>query len=141
MYQKGIIMSKVKTTDKKHHFKNDALLVAVILIIAMIAFVIFKFTMQDGAYVTVSIDGEEKYCYSLSEDREFEITTGNNGEHLNILVIKDGKAYVSGANCPDKVCANHKAISKTGETIVCLPHKVVISIVAENVSGEPDVVV
>ncbi len=130
-----------KTTDKKRFLRNDILLVSAILVIALVAFVIFKFTMRDGAYVTVSVDGEEKYCYSLSKDFTTDIITGENGEYSNTLVIKDGKAYVSGADCPDKVCVNHKAISKTGETIVCLPHKVVISVVAENTSGEPDVVV
>ena len=45
---------------------------------------------------------------------------------------KDGKASMAKADCPDKICVNHAAISKKGETIVCLPHKVVVEVVDEN---------
>ena len=47
----------------------------------------------------------------------------------NILVIKDGKANVVKASCPDLLCVHQMAISHTGEQIVCLPNKVVIEIV------------
>ena len=36
------------------------------------------------------------------------------------------------ADCKDQICADHKAIEKSGETIVCLPHKVVIEIRSED---------
>jgi len=45
-----------------------------------------------------------------------------------ILVISDGKASVLEASCPDLVCAHHKPIQNTGETIVCLPNKVIITV-------------
>ena len=32
------------------------------------------------------------------------------------------------SSCPDLICVRHKAVSETGETIVCLPHKLVIEI-------------
>ena len=50
----------------------------------------------------------------------------------NIIIIKDGKASMAKADCPDKICVNHAAISKKGETIVCLPHKVVVEVVDGN---------
>ena len=45
------------------------------------------------------------------------------------------------ANCPDKICEGHNKISYKGETIVCLPHKVVIEIVADEATYELDAVV
>ena len=42
------------------------------------------------------------------------------------------KVSVNNKDCPDKICVNHAAISKKGETIVCLPHKVVVEVVDEN---------
>lgn len=128
-------------SSKNTHLRNDLILVAVIFAISLTVFAIFKLTMSDGAFVTVSVESKQKYCYSLSEDREVEIITGDNGEYKNTLVIKDRKAYVVYANCTDKICVNHKAISKTGETIVCLPHKVVVSIISETDGNAPDVVV
>ncbi len=45
------------------------------------------------------------------------------------------------ADCPDKVCVGMRRISKSGETIVCLPHKLVIAIVnADPDSSVPDAV-
>lgn len=114
--------------ESKKRIFNDILLCAVILVVALIAFVVFKATMKDGNFAVVLINGEEKYRYSLSENGEHLI---KNGEYENLLVIKDGKAYVTEANCRDKICVSHRAVSSTGESIVCLPHKLVISIEAK----------
>ena len=42
------------------------------------------------------------------------------------------------ADCPDQICKNHKPIRKSGETIVCLPHKAVIEISSEEDESEMD---
>ncbi len=118
-----------KTKIKQH--RNDIILVAVIFTLAIIGFVIFRMSMTDGKYVSVSIDGKEKYRYSLDKDIEKIIATGENGQNTNVLVIKNGTVDVKSASCPDKICVGHREISKSGETIVCLPHKVVISITDE----------
>jgi len=46
----------------------------------------------------------------------------------NVLVIENGEASIKSATCPDKICVSHRKISKSGETIVCLPNKVVVEI-------------
>ena len=46
-----------------------------------------------------------------------------------ILVIFDGKADMESADCPNQICVHHSAISHTGETIVCLPNRVVIEVI------------
>ena len=110
--------------------KNDILMATGILLLAAICFLIFSLSMKEGKYALVTVDGEQVYKHSLNEDEETVILGANssNGEQ-NVLVIKDGKAFVKSANCPDKICVSHRKISKTGETIVCLPHKVVVSVV------------
>ena len=54
---------------------------------------------------------------------------------------KNGEAYVSEADCPDGICAAHRPISHVGETIVCLPHRVVIKVETSVVQDAPDMVV
>lgn len=120
--------------------KNDIILVGVILLIAVTALLFFSLNKQEGSYVIVSIDGQDKYTYSLYENLTVDIITGENDEFVNTLVILDGQAYISDANCPDKICEEHRAVSFTGETIVCLPHKVVVEIAAERSSAELDAV-
>ena len=118
----------MKTSPKSNHLRNDLLLVGGLLAAVLIAFVVFKLTLKDGTFVAVSVDGVQTAQYPLSEDRETVITTGKNGEQTNVLVIEDGRAYVRRADCPDKICVGHRPISQVGETIVCLPHKVVICV-------------
>lgn len=120
---------------EKRRLRNDILLIAVIFAVALIGFLVFKSTMKTGDYVTVSINGVEKYRYSLSENIQTDIITG---ENTNRLVIDGGKAYITEADCPDKICVGHRGISKTGETIVCLPHKVVVAVVSGE--GEADII-
>ena len=87
----------------------------------------FYLTHQNaGASVEVTVDGKVYGTYPLDEDDEIPIR--KDGKTTNLLVIKDGKADVTEADCPDKLCVHQKAISKTNETIVCLPDKVVITI-------------
>ena len=69
-----------------------------------------------------------------------EIRTGYEEQNRNVLVIREGKARVEEATCPDGICAAHKPISREGESIVCLPHRVVITVHAENGDQEPDII-
>lgn len=120
--------------------KNDIILVAVIILIAAAGLLFVNFTRQEGSMVVVKIDGESTQSYSLYEDRTVEIITGKNNEFSNTLVIDDGKAYISQADCPDKICKEHRAISYSGETIVCLPHKIVIEITEKQSAPDLDAV-
>lgn len=115
----------------KSKLKNDLILIGIILGFALIIFIIFKLNQKDGNNVKVYIDSKEKYCYNFNNDTEVIIHSGENNQFENILVIKDGEAFIKSANCPDKICVAHRKISKTGETIVCLPHKLVVEITNE----------
>ena len=93
--------------------------------------------MKTGRTVKVYIEGQEVKRFSLDEDTEYKIVVVSDSEgqsddadyeEYNILVIESGKAYVSEADCHEQICVKHNAISKTGETIVCLPHSLVIEI-------------
>ena len=43
------------------------------------------------------------------------------------------------ANCPDKLCIHQGKISKNGETIVCLPHGLIVEIKSDD-NPELDIV-
>ncbi|MBR5246460.1 MAG: NusG domain II-containing protein [Clostridia bacterium] len=128
-------------SDKNRKIRNDIILAAAILVIAVAGLLFLNATKESGSYVVVKIDGVEKYSYSITDNVTQEIITGENGEHTNTLVIKDGKASVSTANCPDGICVGHREISFVGETIVCLPHKVVIEVQKETENQSLDAVV
>lgn len=132
------IESKSCISSEKAKAKNDMVLIVALLVILSVIGTIYFFARTDGDTVTVTVDGEIFAEYSLSQDRTVEIRIGDN---LNILVIEGGKAYVDEASCPDGVCAAHKPISRNGESIVCLPNKVVISVRTNAGENTPDIIV
>ena len=110
---------------EKRKFKNDIILIAAVLLIAAIALICLMTFRSEGAEVSVYVNKELYGKYPLSENDTIEIQSELG---TNLLVISDGKATVSEASCPDLICVHHKAISKEGEQIVCLPNKMVVSI-------------
>ena len=107
--------------------KQDFILIFALLAVAVVAFfVISNVISKDGAKVQVLVDGEIFYEYNLDENGEYSIETDMGA---NTLVIKDKKAYVSEADCPDKLCVKQGEISKSGQSVICLPHKLVVTIV------------
>jgi hypothetical protein len=95
-----------------------------LVVVGLSVFLILELFKTPGAYVSVTVDGGESHLYPLEVDGEYSLNGGT-----NVLVIKDGKAYMSHADCPDKVCVNSGRISYTGEKIICLPNKVFITVV------------
>lgn len=114
------------TEQKKKKLLGDVLLIGGIILAAVIAALCLFLLRRDGDTVTVEIDGNIFGTYALSEDVRVEITSGEG--QLNVLVIRDGEAFVESATCPDGICAAHRPVSHDGEQIVCLPHKVVITV-------------
>ena len=121
-------------------FRNDLIFIAVLLAVVVIAGLAFFLLREEGDTVIVTVDGKPYGTYPLSENRTVDIRTGDGGGQLNRLVIRDGKAFVETATCPDGICAAHKPVSRDGESIVCLPHKVVITVRGTEQGSEPDVV-
>ena len=127
------------SSQKKRKFRNDGILAAVIIIIAVAVLLFMKLTREQGNSVVVKIDGVETYRYSLSESVELEVKTGDG--NYNVVVIKDGKVSVVDADCPDGICEEYRPISYVGETIVCLPHKMVVEVVSDSADTGLDAVI
>lgn len=108
--------------------KNDLILILFILISALGGFLFYRSTAKlEAGQVVITIDGSEYKRLPLDKDQELTIPGFKGG--TNHLVIRGGFAEVTEASCPDKVCVHQAAISKNGEIIVCLPNRVVVSVV------------
>ena len=79
----------------------------------------------EDKYALVTVDGGVYGEFPLSEDTVVSVD-----ELLghNTIVISRGQVCISEADCPDRYCVKHSAVSKIGETIICLPHKLVVEI-------------
>ena len=83
---------------------------------------------MEGSNIKITVDGREYGTYSLFEEQT--ITIGE-GDTKNIIEIKNGKAYMKDASCPDQLCVDQNAISFDKESIICLPNKVVITVISD----------
>lgn len=130
------MMTKVR---KNMFRKKDFVLIAGIIVIAAVSALLIAFAQRAaGATVRITIDGALYGEYSLSED---QIISVDEILGYNRLVIENGCAYMDDADCPDRYCMDYKPVSKGGETIICLPHKLVVEVTGARDEQQPDVIV
>ena len=116
--------------------KGDIIFISLLLGLLLAAGALITLTAVEGDLVEVYIDGVLSESYSLGEDLTVDIA-GVGG--VNRLRVKGGEATVEYADCPDGICESHRPISRSGESIVCLPHKVVITVKSVRDANAPDV--
>lgn len=105
--------------------KNDIFLVASVIILCIIIAVIPFFFSPDGSSVLIYVDGELYAEKSLNENSVTDI------DGLMQVVIENGKAYVKNSVCPNGACEHSAPVSASGESIICLPNKIMIKISGE----------
>lgn len=122
-------------------FKKDTILIAGILLTALLFWLVplllNRINRKFPAAVNVYQDGQLLASYPLTDDLTEAIPWEEDG--YNLLLIENGMASVTDATCPDQLCVRQRAISKSGESIICLPHRLVLQIEGEE-EGELDAV-
>ena len=114
---------------KDEKIRRDVIFIAALLIISALLF-IFLHHNEVGAGVVVRVKGVEIARYSLSEDGTYPLNGGT-----SILVIENGEAYLSDADCPDRLCVRQGSVKYTGECITCLPNKLTVTVFGAEDSG------
>lgn len=106
--------------------KRDGwLLVFFLAVAAVLAFFMRVWGNDAGERVVVMIDGALFGEYRLSEEQIIDVESAFGA---NRIVIQNGSAYMETADCPDKYCMTYQPISKTNESIICLPHRLVVQV-------------
>lgn len=120
----GICCAMITWKGTRKMKRNDWILIGIVIGIALLfgGMQFFKSADSDGI-VQVTVDGELYGEYSLEKNTNVQI--GN----TNYLTIKNGKATMIEASCPDQLCVQQKSISKDGESIICLPNKVIATVI------------
>lgn len=79
----------------------------------------------DALTVVVEISGRTVARLPLKEDTELEITGVGGTNHL---IIREGAAWISSADCKNQICVNTGRIDGKSllGMITCLPHEVVV---------------
>ncbi len=107
--------------------KYDIILILFLFIIGLLP-LFLPLTGNEQLYAHITVNGETKRVIKLSpwnQHEEFTITTEKG---INTILITNGMISVNSADCPDQICVKTAPISKEGEVIACLPHKLLIEL-------------
>ena len=111
---------------KSKTLKNDILLILALLVLAGAAYGILRLTREPGNEAAVTVDGQLVLTVPLT--REATVTVGENRGFRNVVEVSGGRVRVLDADCPDRLCVRQGWIRYSGESIVCLPHKLVVTV-------------
>lgn len=101
--------------------KNDIILFFTIAIASLALVFLLRAFLPQGTTAVISVDNKEIASYSIFEDKTINLDG-------NTVIINNGTVKMQSAECPLKICERHSAISKKGESIICLPHKCIVEI-------------
>ena len=118
----------MREENKKNKF-FDIILVAALLVIALSAFLVYKFAFDnkseptEDASVVIRIGNDEIVRESLYKDATYEIGS------TNVVRVEGGKVWMESSTCPGyQDCVEEGKIYLVGDRIICLPNKVSVYI-------------
>ncbi|HEY5560946.1 MAG TPA: NusG domain II-containing protein [Clostridiaceae bacterium] len=114
--------------------KWDLIIIIALIIVSFIPeTVIFINTHNKykSFYVEIYSKGKLYKKLPLNKNAKKITFTIHNELGTNVIEIDKAKVKIIDADCPDKICVKAHAISKPGEVLICLPHKLVIKIIGE----------
>ena len=115
------LIAKAKYYYSKKGVKIGAIVAANILV----GIIIFLLTHTASGDVYIEASGRLFYHSNLMENDTIYVPGPLGKTEVEIL---DGEVFVVSSPCPNKVCVKSGYISRPGETIICLPNKVSITI-------------
>ena len=107
----------------KKKLRTDLIVIFSLLLLALILYLALNAGRREGGTAVVRIDGVVTEKYSLTQNGTFPLNGGS-----NTLVIENGQAWISDADCPDLICVRQGKIHYTGQVITCLPNRLTVTI-------------
>lgn len=111
-------------------YRLDIIIIAAILLLSLAILIFTTVMRREGSVAVVEIDGVKVAEYPLYINGEFPLNGGT-----NVLVIENGYAYLNYSNCPDHTCEKTGRINFVGQTIVCLPNKLTVTVRGDSDGG------
>jgi hypothetical protein len=104
---------------------GDVLLIGVVLAAAASGFVAFAGRRGEERVAWTYHGARLVEAHPLNRDGELRIT--DNGARV-IVEFRSGRVRVAESSCPNQVCVRMGWISRPGQTIVCVPNRVMVAI-------------
>ena len=113
--------------------KYDMVLISIIAVSALLLHFLFGyvFSLENASSVQITVDGEIYGEYKFSQITDEKIIDIKTKFGHNTVVIEKNGAYVSYADCPDKVDVHSGRITKPGQIIICVPNRLSVQILGD----------
>ncbi len=82
------------------------------------------------------VQNSEGFYQALPLDKDATVTV-ESALGTNVVEVRDGQVRVREADCSNQACVNQGWVSGQGQTIVCLPHKLTVQLVADPADASP----
>jgi len=108
--------------------KNWIIAFAAVFILCCGCYYALKCSLPAGGTASIYIDGQlykRVDISSVSQPYDIEIKTqyGSNTVH-----VENGAISITDADCPDHICIQSGRLYQSGMSIICMPHRLVITI-------------
>lgn len=114
-------------SDKKKKSLNKFDFFLIILgVLLLLPLIFFLLTKTSGDCAVVYQNSQAVKTISLKKDATYTFESEDGG--INIVSVENGEIYVKEADCPGQDCVIRGKISDNNESIVCLPHKLSITV-------------
>ena len=116
--------------ELKPNFWDVIVVLAVIALAALSAMTVWRGGTETGALTAVvTADGQEIDHFAPADLLDAPRTYSYNGVTLTVAAEEDGNGLrVSSSDCPTQDCVHTGIISRSGQSIVCLPARIVIQL-------------
>ena len=112
--------------------KADIVLLVVLILFGAVLSVPTALWKGSGSTAKITVNGKLFGTYDLHDDQTVEIKQDGK---TNIVRIEDGKVLMESASCKNQVCVHTGRISHAGQSIVCLPNRVSVTIEGKEAAG------
>ena len=120
------ISRKVKHLQMK---PVDFILIILLMIASFSPFLLLRGNQQPVQIAQLRVNSQVVKSFDLGKDQTYTYRDAAHDD-INKIEVRDGQIAIVYANCGDQICVRKVYIGKTSQTIVCLPHRLVIEIMA-----------
>ena len=117
--------------------RRDLILVLTFAVLALLLYGIGSWkTKEKGTAFIVTIDGQEVFRSELKKMGEYPFQQDDGS--YNLVIVEEGKVWMKEANCRDGLCVKQGKTDAPSKSIVCLPHKLVVSVISNSEFDEEE---
>lgn len=121
----------------------DGIIVVIFILLSFAPVLVFSLNRASSPTqeAVLSVDGKEIKTFDLSDNSQaYTYRYEDKDGDYNLIEVKGNRIRIKEADCGDQICVRRGWIDQSGETIVCLPHKLLIEVKSSD-GGEPGSVI